>query len=320
VLASVSLAEAAGTKILQHSPSGGVPGTIHSMEVVFSNPINAASFDATDVLLLNPAGLPIPVTGISPLGPDRFQIRFPTQTAPGLYTLRVGPDVTDSDGHALDQDGDGIFGEAGEDVFVGQSYVFGSPSPGLAAWWRGEGNVLDSIGAEDGVLRDGATFAPGKLGQAFNLDGTDDFVDIPGSAALFYPGTGSFTMSAWIKTNDAGRTQRIFRRDTGSVQFEMAMGGSGILAGFIRDADAGGTPEDGGRQAIVGTKAFNDGNWHHIVFVRNVTTARLLLYVDCQIEADKPLGPGPVETSSDRKMARLPSVLLGLSVRTLAIF
>src|SRR5262249_22807734 len=42
-------------------------------------------------------------------------------------------------------------------------------APGLAAWWRGEGNANDATGLHDGTLVAPASYAPGEVGQAFSL-------------------------------------------------------------------------------------------------------------------------------------------------------
>jgi len=50
--------------------------------------------------------------------------------------------------------------------------VYSSPAsalPGLASWWRGEGDAKDSVGGNHGTLMGDATFAPGKAGQAFSF-------------------------------------------------------------------------------------------------------------------------------------------------------
>src|SRR6266568_1888438 len=54
------------------------------------------------------------------------------------------------------------------------------PAPaGLIAWWRAEGDATDAVSTNNGTLMNGATFAPGEVGQAFSLDGINDYVSIP---------------------------------------------------------------------------------------------------------------------------------------------
>ena len=39
------------------------------------------------------------------------------------------------------------------------------PPAGLVSWWAGDGNANDIVGGNDGTLVNGATFAPGMVGQ-----------------------------------------------------------------------------------------------------------------------------------------------------------
>ena len=64
------------------------------------------------------------------------------------------------------------------------------------AWWRAEGDARDEVRHHDGTLLGGATFAPGLVGQAFHLDGVDDFVRVAHAPALNLK--GSFSLVAWI--------------------------------------------------------------------------------------------------------------------------
>jgi subtilisin-like proprotein convertase family protein/endonuclease/exonuclease/phosphatase family metal-dependent hydrolase len=64
--------------------------------------------------------------------------------------------------------------------------------PGIVSWWRGEGNANDSIGGNNGVLTNGASFAAGKVGQGFSLNGINQVVQIPHSASLSF--TNQLTM------------------------------------------------------------------------------------------------------------------------------
>lgn len=70
--------------------------------------------------------------------------------------------------------------------------------PGMVAWWAGDGNALDSRSRNNGTLQNGATFAAGKVGQAFSLDGTNDDVMIPASANLNVGAGSGMTIELWI--------------------------------------------------------------------------------------------------------------------------
>lgn len=70
-----------------------------------------------------------------------------------------------------------------------------TPPSGQVAWFAGDGNANDIAGTNNGTLQNGAAFAIGKVGQGFNFDGANDFVDVPNSAAL---NTQLFTMESWV--------------------------------------------------------------------------------------------------------------------------
>lgn len=51
-----------------------------------------------------------------------------------------------------------------------------APPAGMVSWWSGDGHANDIQGANHGTLKNGTTFAPGKVAQAFSFDGADDYV------------------------------------------------------------------------------------------------------------------------------------------------
>lgn len=68
------------------------------------------------------------------------------------------------------------------------------PPEGQVNWWPGDGNANDIIGGKHGTLQNGATFAPGEVGQAFSFDGVDDYVNIPAPDFT----TNTITFTAWV--------------------------------------------------------------------------------------------------------------------------
>jgi hypothetical protein len=64
----------------------------------------------------------------------------------------------------------------------------------LVDWWPADGDALDYQGGNSGTLQNGATFAAGKVGQGFSLDGVDDSVGV----GQTQPTNGEITLDAWV--------------------------------------------------------------------------------------------------------------------------
>jgi subtilisin family serine protease/subtilisin-like proprotein convertase family protein len=90
-----------GPSVTAAVPNGTT--AVSGVRVTFSEAINPATFDATDVSLVGPGGS-IAVLGVTPSGftGTQFDITFATQTAGGAYSLTVGPDIRDLASNAMD--------------------------------------------------------------------------------------------------------------------------------------------------------------------------------------------------------------------------
>ncbi len=147
-----------------------------------------------------------------------------------------------------------------------------SPVPDLVCQWSAEGNANDSVGSNNGTLVNGATFAPGVVGQAFSLDGVDDVVRVPNSASLSFGPSSSMSVSLWAYRTGTARVMHLVskRSGCGSFNYQMAFDGSGV--GF-------GSPFGG---AITNTTlALN--TWTHLVGTFDGAT--FSLYLDGQLKA-----------------------------------
>ena len=76
------------------------------------------------------------------------------------------------------------------------------PQNGLVGWWRAEGNAQDSAGRHDGTLPFGMNYAPGKIGQAFDFDGSRRRVSIPDSPDFKL--TQALTIEGWVYPRQYG--------------------------------------------------------------------------------------------------------------------
>jgi hypothetical protein len=110
-----------GPKITAQNVTGNnnLPGMVNSLQVTFNESMNPLTFTPNSITFEGPNG-PIAITGVSPVSGSnntRFNITFAQLTRTGHYTMVIGPDIQDSFGNPMDQDGDFIPGEA-SDVYT----------------------------------------------------------------------------------------------------------------------------------------------------------------------------------------------------------
>ena len=92
--------------------------------------------------------------------------------------------------------------------------------PGIASWWRGEGDATDSSDPEkngnNGTLVGRFNFPAGEVGQAFqfanpgaqfDFAGTNTYVQIPQNPALDVGQGGGFTVEGWINPTNVAPPQ-----------------------------------------------------------------------------------------------------------------
>ncbi len=92
-------------------------GSVASVRVTFSEPIDPSTFTVADITnFVGPQGSLAASAVQAVAGSDntQFDVTFAAQTAPGTYRFDVGPDVRDVAGNRMDQNGNGIVGESGD--------------------------------------------------------------------------------------------------------------------------------------------------------------------------------------------------------------
>ncbi|HYE66279.1 MAG TPA: HYR domain-containing protein, partial [Pyrinomonadaceae bacterium] len=74
---------------------------------------------------------------------------------------------------------------------------------GIIAWWPADGEANDIIGANHGVLQNGATFVAGKVGRAFSFNGLEAAVTLPPTS--LHEAFSALSVEAWVYPLSHGR-------------------------------------------------------------------------------------------------------------------
>ncbi|MCP9496209.1 MAG: hypothetical protein MSG64_17310 [Pyrinomonadaceae bacterium MAG19_C2-C3] len=153
------------------------------------------------------------------------------------------------------------------------------PPTGLVAWYTGDGSAGDIIGGNDGTLQNGATFAQGKVAQAFSLDGIDDYVQAPASARLPV-GNSPRTVDLWF------RTPSNFSASTNLAFVQYGTPTDNNMFGLITSFNAPGKLYFFGfNNDLAGTTTLQPDTFYHAAVTYDGST--LNLYLNGQLEATK---------------------------------
>ncbi len=160
----------------------------------------------------------------------------------------------------------------------------------LVAWYKFEGDVLDSSGFNNnGTTNPTVTFVTGKVGaKAISTDGASGYIQIPASIST------DFTIALWVKTTATG----------GGNQW---WAGKGIVDGEVAGSlDDFGTALVGNQFAfgignpdttIASTAPVNDGLWHHVAATRSSIDGQMKIFVDGTLQTTA-LGPTAPRTAA----------------------
>jgi len=168
-------------------------------------------------------------------------------------------------------------------------YLAGIRSGPVAQWALDDGAgaiAADSSGnGNDGVITGEPLWVTGIVGGALELDGVDDYVDCGNPAALDF-GAGDFTISAWIQLTTAERATVYAKGgdNGGGIRYTLAMGEANDNKMTLT------TDDDSDKMQTKGDTVVNDGEWHHVVGMREGNTG--FVYVDGVLDGSLELPEG----------------------------
>lgn len=126
--------------------------------------------------------------------------------------------------------------------------------------------------------------------NALYFDGQDDYVLVPNAGNLQIHPNGSFTIDAWVKSDEWGRWNWVASHTTSNENND-------FLFGF-----------DNGRMRFITCDLSNDlfgrtkislGEWHHVAGVQDVERGIMTIYLDGELEGTLRLSGQPETTTGD---------------------
>jgi len=163
---------------------------------------------------------------------------------------------------------------------------------GLIGWWRGNGDAMDSIGANNGILVNGAGFAPGVVEQAFVFTNLSQAVHIPQSPTLNL--TNGLTLEAWVLVSSYGADPGIIivGKNVIHVTFEYELGIT-VFSSGLRFRATVGVPS--GWAILYAEVPVETNTWYHVAMTYD--NAALRLYVNGEPEGSLN-ATGPIVTTT----------------------
>jgi hypothetical protein len=149
-----------------------------------------------------------------------------------------------------------------------------TPSQGPMVWYefnQSSGTTAsDSSGnGQNATLVNGPTWVSGIIGNAVNLDGSNDYVSMPSGVVSSLT---NFSIATWVRLDSISNWSRVFDFGTGTTvnMFLTPQNGS---TGAVRFAIT--TSGNGSEQQITGSSALPTGTWTHVAVTKSGNTGRL---------------------------------------------
>lgn len=259
--------------------------------------MNAIKFSGVSILLL------VLVLNVSAIQiwwntdyPVRHQINNISDNI--TYTLVLSVDevfhfVTDDSSHTYLYNNSGVYAIATENIECNWyrsttclGYNPSQVSNGMVGGWSlddtsgnttidcsGNSNTGTCYNNTGGVCN----WTTGKVGYGIEFDGVDDYINCGNDSSLVF-GDGDFSLEVWIKTTGTGyNSQYILQMGSTNAGDDSEWGYATYKDGrvniWLYDFD-------GDYVDLYSTITVNDGNWHHLVAIRNSNTKILKIYVD----------------------------------------
>ncbi len=174
---------------------------------------------------------------------------------------------------------------------IASSHVVFAQGTDLISRWNGdavsETTASDVKDGNNGTILGGVTIVQGKVGNAFEFDGSSGRINMGNPASLNFGTKGSFSLEAWFNWDGGGDHVNVIRKSNYSdspagywlrILSPLASGLSDNNLEFFT-GDTVGTGQPSGRV----TTPINPNTWYHVVATRD-SFGTMKLYVDDELK------------------------------------
>ncbi len=202
-----------GPRITASSPTGTLTGSVSSLRVTFNESMDPTTFTPSKIFsFLGPDGS-IPITGVTPVNGSnntQFTITFPLQGHTGVYHMLIGPDVRNTFGDQMDQNGNGTPGEIPGDRYDA-SFSLTGPRVTFSSWQASfvNGGPVYGLQVSFDRIMDPASFTLDKVVSFTRTVGTTT-TDLSDSLLAVFPGSSFsqytilFSLQTWFSARTSG--------------------------------------------------------------------------------------------------------------------
>ena len=159
--------------------------------------------------------------------------------------------------------------------------------------------VTNTVNPEGAIAHDAkaGNAVEGKVGKALALDGTNCYVQKPYDLIDF--GNNAFSVEFWMNS----KAEAAYILHKGSITADAATGATGNWMGLeIKNGEFRFAVDDNVTKTQLGWKEASkvlNGQWHHIVAVRDVVAKQLLLYIDGELIGTQADGTGAINCPTE---------------------
>ena len=175
-------------------------------------------------------------------------------------------------------------------VYNADSVGSSSLKTSLFAVYNGESNANDSFGSNNGTAQGGLTYTTGKIGNAFNLNGTNSYVTLPSNTLT---PSGDFSISLWFNTNSESTERHILSN------VHKQGGAAGQWKGWDIFTYASKVYfrlwNTNVNSEVISTTAIVNSTWYNVTVTKSGTTQRI--YINGTLEATNNSAVTPNYTS-----------------------